>query len=139
MIVNKNFPRAVWLSSIFLAPLIMVIFFAARSGEYWNEGFIIIYIIGALLAALIAIPGFFIYKYIVKKVAPGRISILSLKALLIVIAMGLIGLSFILLTQFDRTNFGSDTWVCFFSYSLAVAIATAYFRPFNTITKQTDQ
>lgn len=126
-IINKKFSRAVWITGLLLAPAIMVVFFGARAGD--TSGLVMVYFVCLVAFIVLSLPAIIMYSIAHRKLSQSVMSELKLKTLLIAIATPLLALSFYIMSLWDRTDFGTDAWICYTGLVAAIAIATFIYKP----------
>ncbi len=127
IIINKKFSRAVWFTGLLLAPAIMIVFFAIRAGDM--SGLLVVYGVCLVIFTALSLPAIIIYSLAHKKLSLTVESELVLKLLLIGITTTLLALAFYVMSRFDRTDFGTDAWICCGALVATIAIATFIYKP----------
>jgi hypothetical protein len=121
--INKHHPESVWITGNLLAPLLQIIFLAFRAGTYWNAGFVTLYILFLFTAVVFSLPTIFLYGLAFKELAYTDKPPMLTKALLSLIAVGCLSVTFVILEKLVHFGYHTDTVVPLLTLLFSVTIA----------------
>jgi hypothetical protein len=114
----------VWITSILIAPIILIVFMAIQERVYWNVGFISLYILSVFVEVLFALPSILLHKLAFEELVVNIKSVILLKAFLAIISIGTLSFTYVILEKFADSGYGKDTVIPLFCFGGTVIIAS---------------
>ena len=128
VLMNKSYAMSVWIASILTAPVLMLVIFALKAGDYWNVGFISFYILTVFVLVLFYLPSLFLHRLAFHELATSIKSEIKLKAILALITILCLSFTFVIAEQAWDFGYDYDTLVPLLCFMSSVVISSFLFK-----------
>jgi len=128
VIINQKYSVNVWITSILLAPLILIVFMALQEHVYWNVGFISLYLLFVFAGVLLSLPSIFLHKLAFTELVVNIKSVTMLKALLSIISTCTLFFTYVILEKLANSGYGKDKIIPLFCFGGTVIVASFIYK-----------
>jgi hypothetical protein len=127
-VMNKNYPYKVWLTSISIAPLLLIVLFAALEGQGF-AALSLLYLYFVFFGAIFSLPTLFIFYLASREFFNTSLSNISKKALLSLTAIVAMCFTFYIIGGKNAfTTEGDDGIIIPASYALSIIVSTFMYK-----------
>ena len=126
--INQKYSMNVWVTSILLAPFILIVFMAIQERVYWNVGFLSLYILSVFVGVLLALPSIFLHKLAFRELVVNIKSVTLLKTVLAFISICTVAFTYVIIEKFSNSGYGKDTIIPLLCFTGTVIISSFIYR-----------
>lgn len=114
----------VWMTSILIAPLLLIVFMALQEGAYWNWGFISLYILFVFAGVVLSLPSIFLHKLAFRELADNIRSVILLQALLSIISIFTLSFTYVIIEKYAGSGYEKDVVIPLFCFDGTVIFSS---------------